>query len=66
MIAAAVEEQSKTAEDIAKNIGKTSDIAIDIEKMSEDVMNEIAAMAKITEELNISTAGFRTKGIDYI
>ncbi len=37
-------------------------IAKDMEKMADDVMHEVDALAKIAEELRSSTAGFKTRG----
>ncbi|MDI6728800.1 MAG: methyl-accepting chemotaxis protein [Thermodesulfovibrionales bacterium] len=61
-IATAVDEQSAASEEVAKNIEKTSAISKDMEKMAEDVMHQVNALTKISEELRNSTAGFKTKG----
>ena len=60
-IATAVDEQSAASEEVAGNIEKTSAIAKDMEKMADDVMQEVDALAKIAEELRNSTAGFKTR-----
>ncbi|MCL4536864.1 MAG: methyl-accepting chemotaxis protein [Nitrospirae bacterium] len=58
-IATAVDEQSAASEEVAKNIEKTSDISKEMEKMSGDVIHEVNALIKISEELRNSTAGFK-------
>ena len=63
-IATAVDEQSAASEEVARNIEKTSAISKDMEKMAEDVMHQVNALTKISEELRNSTAGFKTKGSD--
>jgi methyl-accepting chemotaxis protein len=60
-IATAVDEQSAASEEVAGNIEKTSAIAKDMEKMADDVMQDVDALAKIAEELRNSTAGFKTQ-----
>ncbi|BCB96196.1 hypothetical protein JZK55_11180 [Dissulfurispira thermophila] len=60
-IATAVDEQSAASEEVAKNIEKTSVIAKDMEKMADDVMQEVDALANIADELKSSTAGFKTR-----
>ncbi|BCB95353.1 hypothetical protein JZK55_02750 [Dissulfurispira thermophila] len=61
-IATAVDEQSAASEEVAKNIEKTSAISKDMERMAEDVMHQVNALTKISEELRNSSAGFKTKG----
>ena len=61
-IAAAVDEQSAASEEVADSIEKTSIISKDMEKMSDEVMNEINGLVKTAEELRNSTSGFKTKG----
>lgn len=61
-IAAAVEEQSAASEEVAKNIERTSVITKEIEKMSDDIMQEVFGIIRIAEELRNSTIGYRTKG----
>jgi len=61
-IATAVEEQSAASEEVARNIEKTSEIARNMENMSDDVMHEVNGLVKISEELRNTTAGFKTKG----
>jgi methyl-accepting chemotaxis protein len=63
-IATAVDEQSAASEEVTNNIEKTSGIAINMEKMSDDVMHQVNALIKIAEELRNSTAGFRTRGMN--
>ena len=58
-IAAAADEQSAAAEEIVKNIEDTAAIAMDIEKMSGDVMREVNVLAKIADKLKASTVGFK-------
>ncbi|MBI5213041.1 MAG: type IV pili methyl-accepting chemotaxis transducer N-terminal domain-containing protein [Nitrospirae bacterium] len=60
-IATAVDEQSAASEEVAKNIEKTSTISKDMERMSDDVMHQVTTLAKISEELRNSTAGFKIK-----
>jgi methyl-accepting chemotaxis protein len=60
-IATAVDEQSAASEEVARNIEKTSAIAKDMEKMSDDVMHQVNTLIKISEELRNSTSGFKTK-----
>jgi methyl-accepting chemotaxis protein len=60
-IATAVDEQSAASEEVAKNIEKTSAISKDMERMADDVMHQVNALTKISEELRNSTAGFKTK-----
>ena len=61
-IATAVDEQSAASEEVARNIEKTSAISKEMERMSDDVMHQVNALTKISEELRNSTAGFKTKG----
>ncbi len=61
-IATAVDEQSAASEEVARNIEKTSAISKDMERMSDDVMHQVNALTKISEELRNSTAGLKTKG----
>ncbi len=61
-IATAVDEQSAASEEVAKNIEKTSAISKDMERMADDVMHQVNALIKISEELRNYTAGFKTKG----
>lgn len=58
-IATAVDEQSAASEEVAKNIEKTSSIALDMEKMSDDVMKEVSVIADVAHRLRNSTSGFR-------
>lgn len=60
-IATAVEEQSSASDDVARNIETTSGIAKNMEKMSDDVMHEVNALVKISEELRNTTTGFKTQ-----
>ncbi len=65
-IATAVDEQSAASEEVAGNIEKTSSIARDMEKMSGEVMHEVNDLTKIAEDLRNSTAGFKTKGSEFM
>lgn len=58
-IATAVDEQAIASEEVSKNIEKTSNIALEMEKMAQDVMNQIDKLYGITEALKITSAGFR-------
>lgn len=60
-IATAVEEQSSASEEIAGNSEKTSSVARELERYSEDVMHEVATLGKISDELRTSTSGFKTR-----
>jgi methyl-accepting chemotaxis protein len=57
-IAIAVDEQSAASEEVARNIEKTSGIARDMERMSDDVKAEVKKLVTISEELHSSTSGF--------
>jgi len=61
-IATAVEQQSATSEEIAKNITSTSTIAKEIEEVSGQVMFEVNKLVEITGVLGSTTAKFRVKG----
>ena len=61
-IATAVEEQSATAEEIASNVGKTSDAASQVKGLSEGVMVNVNNMMETTEMLMDTTAKFKTSG----
>ncbi|HEX8949315.1 MAG TPA: methyl-accepting chemotaxis protein [Dissulfurispiraceae bacterium] len=61
-IATAVEEQSTTTDEVAKNIENTSAIARDIEGMSGKVLDEVLRLTQVADELRGITAGVRTKG----
>ncbi|RJQ56660.1 MAG: methyl-accepting chemotaxis protein [Nitrospiraceae bacterium] len=58
-IALAVEKQSAVSEDVARNIENTYGIAIEMEKMSDEVMTEVNSLTGITVELKSSTSGFK-------
>lgn len=58
-IATAVEEQASVAGEVTNNIEKTSRISQDMEKMSNDVMDEVNRLYGVVESLKISSAGFR-------
>lgn len=59
-IATAVDEQSAASEEVAGTIEKTSAIAKDMEKMADDVMQEVNVLTKIAEKLRNSISGFKT------
>jgi len=58
-IATAVEQQSASSEEIAKNITSTSGIAKEIEAVSGQVMFEVNKLVEITEVLGNSAAQFK-------
>lgn len=57
--ATAVEEQSATSEEITNNIGLTANIAMDIDKMSQNVLSEIGKLTEIAKILKSSVGGFK-------
>lgn len=59
-IATAVHEQSAATEEVAHNIEKTSAISKDVDRMSEEIMNDVNALAGVAGELK-STATCKTK-----
>ncbi len=61
-IATAVDQQSATSEEIAKNITSTSTIAKEIEGVSGQVMFEVNKLVEITEVLGNSAAKFKITG----
>ncbi|MDA8083032.1 MAG: methyl-accepting chemotaxis protein [Nitrospiraceae bacterium] len=61
-IAASVEEQSATSEEVSKNITITSEIARDIENQSATVNAEVNKLASFAEEMRASTKGIKTRG----
>ncbi len=61
-IAAAVEQQSSAAEEVAGNIEKTSEIARQMEKMSQEVMHEVESLTAVADKLRSAVSGFRTDG----
>ncbi|MCL4492595.1 MAG: methyl-accepting chemotaxis protein [Nitrospirae bacterium] len=61
-IATAVDEQSATSEEVARNIEETSKNAKDLEKMSDGVLKEVVKLTGIADELRAITAGVKTKG----
>ncbi|MBF0564675.1 MAG: CZB domain-containing protein [Nitrospirae bacterium] len=65
-IAVSVDEQSATADEVAKNVEKTSGIARTMEQESHSVMKEINKMISSAEELRKSTTGFKTKGSELL
>ncbi|MGD1075222.1 MAG: methyl-accepting chemotaxis protein [Thermodesulfovibrionales bacterium] len=60
-IAAAVEEQSAAAEEVSRNIERTSAIAKNMETMSADVKGEVSRLFSVADELRCSTSGFSLK-----
>ncbi len=59
-IATAVDEQSAAAEEVSHNIEKTSSISKGMEKMSEEIMNDVNSLVVIAEGLK-SAATCKTK-----
>ncbi len=59
-IATAVEQQSATAAEIAKNIESTSSISRDMEKMADNVTSEVWHLSDIAVELGKATADIKT------
>ena len=59
-IAAAVEEQSATAREVAANIDQTANIAKEVEQMSVMVMCDVSKLTGIAEELRDATLDFKT------
>lgn len=60
-IAAAVEEQSVTTDDVVQNIGKTSSLAKEVAALSVDVMKEMQKLSDIAADLRTSANIFKTK-----
>lgn len=63
-IATAVEQQSATAQEVAANIEETSNIAKDVEQMSDMVMHDVSKLIGIAEELRDATLDFKTNGTE--
>lgn len=61
-IATAVEEQSAVAEEMASNVAKTSDAALQVKELSEGVMVNVNNQVETTEILMDTTAKFKTSG----
>ncbi len=61
-IAAAMEQQSATSEEVASNIEKTSGIADDQREGAARVIQEISGLIKVTDELRALATRFRVKG----
>ncbi len=59
-IATAIEEQSAASQDVASNIEKNSQIASEIEKMSEEVLKEVANLIDVADYLRNSSTMFKT------
>jgi methyl-accepting chemotaxis protein len=59
-IATAIEEQSATSDEIARNIAGTSDIAQKIEILSGEVMDEAKSISSIAKNLEASGRHFKT------
>ncbi len=57
-IARAVDQQAIASEEVTKTIDKTSAIARDMEKMSEEVIDAVNLLSSVGESLRVSTAGF--------
>lgn len=60
-IATAVEEQSAASHEMARSIDRTSEIAVHIENMSEEVEQAIEKLTSIDDEIRNSTSGFKTR-----
>lgn len=58
-IATAVEEQSLAAEEISKNISKTSVLAVEVKGLADEVTTEADEMVSTAESLMDSTSSFR-------
>ena len=65
-IATSVEEQSATAQEVANNSEKTTNIAKKQMESSATVMKGIGGLIESTEELRATTVGFQTKGSDLL
>jgi methyl-accepting chemotaxis protein len=61
-IATAVDEQSAAADEVARNIEKTSAIAVEMDKMARDLMSEVGSMIQMTEDIRDTETGFKIKG----
>ncbi|MBF0559155.1 MAG: methyl-accepting chemotaxis protein [Nitrospirae bacterium] len=59
-IATAVEEQSVAAEEISRNIAKTSALTAEVKNLADEVTGEANDMVSTAEELMDATSGFRT------
>ncbi|TAN42904.1 MAG: bacteriohemerythrin [Nitrospirae bacterium] len=57
-IARAVDQQAIASEEVTQTIDKTSAIARDMEKMSEEVIDAVNLLSSVGESLRVSTAGF--------
>lgn len=64
-IATAIEQQSSASQEVAGNIEKNSLIAADIQKMSSDVLLEIARLIDVGNYLRNSAALFQTQTDKY-
>jgi methyl-accepting chemotaxis protein len=58
-IAGAMDEQSRAAEDVTKNIEKTRTISKNMEKVASEVMNEANRIHEISERLQRNSSGFK-------
>ncbi|MFO0753232.1 MAG: bacteriohemerythrin [Thermodesulfovibrionales bacterium] len=61
-IATAVEEQASASEEVTRNIERTSSISTNMEKMAEEVMNQVSLLSSVAESLRVSCAGFTLEG----
>ncbi len=61
-IAASVEEQSATTEEVTRNIESTSAIAHEIERLAASVSTEVIKLTSVADELRTQTSGVKTKG----
>ncbi|MBF0565267.1 MAG: CZB domain-containing protein [Nitrospirae bacterium] len=60
-IATAVEQQSSAASEIANTIEKSSLISDDLEKLTNDIINEVNGLTQIVEELRNVSVEIKTK-----
>ncbi len=61
-ISTAIDEQSATTTEVSRHIEETAAISHDIEAASEEVLGEVLALSKISEELRVAASGIKTKG----
>ncbi|MFQ3574573.1 MAG: methyl-accepting chemotaxis protein, partial [Thermodesulfovibrionales bacterium] len=64
-IATAIEQQSSASQEVSGNIEKNSQIAADIQKMSNDVLQEVARLIDVGNFLRNSAALFKTQTDKY-
>lgn len=64
-IATAIEEQSSASHEIASNVQKNSDISLDIQQMSEEVLREVSNLIDVANYLRNSSTLFITYSDKY-